>query len=268
MSMSFGSSSTDQKQKGKQDPWAPAVPYIKDFLPQIPQPTGVTPDQQAAAGQIKEVAGQGNPYAGDIDALAKDLFATGSYAPQVGGAYDDLSRRLTPTADGTNLDIENNPYIQRILQQTADDAQTRINAQFAAAGRDMSGYNQQAVARGVTQAQLPVLADLFSKEQGRTDAAARDLFEAGKGTATTQAGLDQLADQLRTAGIDVGKSAIDAELWGPNSVLQIDEQLKQLPFDELAKIAELLYGAGNLGKQTESKGSSSTSSFGLGVKLI
>lgn len=277
MSFSMGSreQTTQQNQTAVSNPYEPARDDVNRFLTQIDrtsrgggryQPNAA---EQAAFDQLRANAEAGNPYADQIGALANDLFATQSYAPQLQQGYADLERRLSGTADGANLDIENNPYISKMLSTVTNDAVNRVNSQFAAAGRDFSGYNQQALGRGITEAQLPVLAQLYQYEQGRSDAAARDLYAAKGETARGSAQLDQLRSSLRAMGIDVGNAALDAQNWGANQVLAIENQLRNLPYDELDRIAALLYPAAGLGGTTTTTGTSTTegSSSGFGGSL-
>ena len=272
MSFSFGSKSTKANTTGQSDPWDVAIPGITDVLNRI-QTAGsdagnVSSTTQSAFDQLITNAGNGNPFAGDISNLATQLFATPDRTGQVGDAYADLSRRLTPVADGLNQDVEENPYVQRMLQSTTDDAMNRVNSMFAGAGRDLSGAHMGATGRAVTNAQLPVLSDLFTHEQGRTDAAARDLYGAASSTATTQAGLDTNRAGLQQAGIGVGQAAIDAENYGPERTIQLEQALKSLPIDELSRLAELLFTAGGLGQQTQGTQKGTQTGFGFGAKLI
>ena len=169
------------------------------------------------------------------------------------------------------MNFMDNPYIKQMLTQVGNDASQRVNSQFAAAGRDLSGYNQQDVGRGVTAAQLPILFDQYNREQGRTDAAARDLYGAGNTTAQTVSGLDDNAMKMRALGIDTGKAALDARNYGDNQMINLEEQKKAIPFEGLSKIAELLYPAAKLGSQETGtstvKGKQSGFGFNLGSLL-
>lgn len=272
--MSFGSKTTktNQKTTGDVDPWDETVPYLKNLLAKTGSEMGAgtigaTGEQTAAYDALKQNAKAGNPFAGQIEALAGDQFDTPDRSGTVTAGYDDLQRRLSGTADGKNLSIDNNPLLQKMLTQVADDAQNRISAQFAAAGRDFSGAHQGAVAKGVAQAQTPLLLDFLTREQGRTDQAARDLFNAGGNTATTLSNLDQVRSALRSAGIDTAASALEARDAGPNAILNLEQQLKSLPYEDLSKIAALLFPAAGLGQQSEgtAKGTSTTSGFSLGI---
>lgn len=277
MSFSTGSKeqTTNQNQTSVSDPWKPAQDDVKRFLGKLDKaskgkgPFKPNANEMAAIDELRANAAAGNPWADEIGGLADSLFATESYAPQLQQGYSDLERRLSGTADGTNLDLENNPYIRDMLNNVTNNAVNRVNSQFAAAGRDFSGYNQQALGRGITEAQLPVLAQLYQHEQGRSDAAARDLYAAKGETARGSAQLDQLRDSLRAMGIDVGNAALDAQNWGANQMIAIEDKLKNLPYDELDRIAALLYPAAGLGGTVNTTGTSNTEqdstgfSFGL-----
>lgn len=172
---------------------------------------------------------------------------------------------MTPTADGQNLDLRNNSYLQNLLTQVGDDAQNRVNAQFAAAGRDSSGANQAAVGRGVTEAQAPLLLDMYNREQGRTDAAARDLFSGSGQTAQTIAGLDRARSDLRSQGVATTQAAMEARDAGANTRLRLEQQMRDLPYQNLAQLAQLLFPAAQLGGQSSGTGTSNTRTTGWGI---
>ena len=277
MSFSTGSKeqTTQQNQTAVTQPYEPARDDVNRFINQLGATTrGRGPYQPnatelAAFDELRANAEAGNPYADQIGGLANDLFGTQSYAPQLQQGYSDLERRLSGTADGTNLNLDNNPYIREMLDRVTSDATNRVNSSFAKAGRDFSGYNQRALGEGITAAQFPVLAQMYQHEQGRTDAAARDLYGAKGETARGSADLDKLRDGLRTMGIEVGNAGLAARDWGANQTLAIEEQLRNLPYDELDRIAALLYPAAGLGGTTNTTGTSNTegSSSGFSASL-
>lgn len=272
---SYGQSTTKTKgsSTGQADPWDVAIPALQDLIGQTGDllkngQGGVTSGQQTAFDELKGNAASAGQFAPQIKTLANDLFSTESQSPMVQDGYADFQRRLNPVADGANLDIMNDPQLAKLLQQVGDDAAGRVNASFAAGGRTGSGANQASVARGVGQAQLPVLVNQLNAEKGRTDAAARDLF-TGSGTAAGSiASLDQLANGERAKGVDVGQAAIAAENAPANTVLNLEEQMKNLPADYLAKLASILFPAGQLGQQESgtTKGKSNTSGFSVSAK--
>jgi hypothetical protein len=265
----FGKSKSKTKSSSQSDPWDVATPYITDFLskqvsPAVNASTSMTPAQSKAFRALKANAGAAVPYAEGADDLAMDLFGTKSRAPQVEQAYSDFSSRTTPVATGQNLDLENNPYISAMLAKSAGDAMTGVNEMFAGSGRSFSGAHMGEIGRAVTEAQLPTLANLYQYEQGRTDAANRDLMTQGSSAATTEANLDQVAANLRSMGIDVGKGAIDLKNLGPSQILEIEQQMKMLPYDQMERLASILFPAGQLGQQQQ--GTSSTKGTNIGAK--
>lgn len=276
MSLSFGSkkTKTNATSTSDTDPWDVAIPSLTDFIGRLDTAGAglgtVSETTRSAIDRLKTNAEGGNPYASDLDTLARDLFATPDRTGAVGDAYADLERRLTPTADGANLNIEENPYTQRVLQSTTDDAVNRLSSMFAGAGRDLSGAHAGALGKAVVNAQAPALMDQYTREQGRTDAAARDLYAAETGAATTSAGLDAARAGLRRAGGEVGDAALAARDYGPERTIELEEMLKTLPVDELSRLAEILFAAGGLGQQSRGtqQGTSKTSGMGASVKLI
>lgn len=284
MSFIFGGESTKQKATTHKtgttetDPWDVTIPYLEDLFKRVDSagsPLGtMSEDWTKALTQLKTNASQGNPYATDIDKVARDLFATPDRTPLVEGATADFKRRLAPVADGTNIDLNANPYVKQMLEQNATDVKDRINADFVAAGRDFSGYNQRAVGEGVSRATVPVLADLYKHETGRTDAAARDLFGGETGAASTMTDMDRVRSALRTAGVEVSDAALAAQNWGPQQIMALEEYAKTAPVDELKQLADILFAGAQLGGQgreestATTKGKSTTLSAKAGFKLI
>lgn len=257
-------------QTSQTDPWDETIPLLKEFLGNLPKPQGETGAETKAFGDLSAIAGKGDPNAAAIQGVAKNFLGTQSRAPIVTDAYGTYQNRMRDVADGKNQDIGNDPHLQQLLTQVGDDAQNRTRAQFAAAGRDMSGMEGQTVARGTGQAQLPILMDQLNRERARTDAAAGNVFAAGNTTTSTAANADQAAAAMKMLGIDASKSALDAKTWGPSQILNLEQQKKSLPYSNLSMLAELLFPAAQLGEQRQ--GTSSTKgkskSMGFGLKLI
>lgn len=277
MSFLFGSSSSKTKtsQQSQTEPWAPAIPYLGRFLQDIDatrSTLGPSGDQLDAFASLKQKAAQGNQFAGDISKLASDAFGTTSRAGMVDDAYTRLQGQLGDVAAGKNLDIMSDPRIAAMLEQVGNDVQSRISGAFAAAGRDITGNaaGQQAIGKGVTAAQLPILMQEFARQQGRTDAAARDLYGAGSSAATTGQQLDANALATRAGGVDVSNAALAARDMPENTILNLDQQLKRMPLEDLSLYANLLLPTAGLGGQqsgegtSATKGSSSKIGFGLG----
>ncbi|MCV0371716.1 tail fiber domain-containing protein [Filomicrobium sp.] len=267
--MSFGSSKQKQDQTSQTDPWGPAVPAIKSYLKQVMSVgnTAATPDQTAAFDQLKANASAGNPFEGSLTKAANDALGYDNSAQSdlVGNAYGALQDNLGSYASGEHLDPMSNPQMQAMLQTVGNDVQDRINRMFAGAGRDLSGSNQQAVARGVTAAQLPLLLNQYNQNQQNQIGAASTLFSAGTQTAGTQAQLDQILQNLRMSGVDLSKAAVDAQNYGPNAILNLEQQQQQLPYENLAMLGSLLLPIAGLGGTTNQQGESKGTQWGISL---
>lgn len=273
-SSSSGNSTTNSNSQS--DPWDVTIPFLSQFIKDLDSTrslAGPTGDQLDAFAQLKQRAAGGNPYAPAIGALATDqLGGVPSRSGAVTSAYDALKAQLGDVASGKNLDIMSNPQIQAMLANVGNDAQNRVNSLFAAAGRPISGNvaGQVAMGKGITEAQLPILFNEYARQQGRTDAAARDLNTAGTSAATTAQGLDANALAGRAAGVDTAGKAIDAANYGDNTILNLDQQLKSMPTTDLANYESLLLPVSGLGGQQQgtSNTKSSQTGFSLGASLF
>jgi hypothetical protein len=168
--MSFGKSSKSQttQQSQKTDPWAPAIPYLKSFLGDVDAAKGnlgPTGDQLDAFALLKQNAAEGMPYLDQIKQLGADQLGTVSRTGMVDEAYGGLKSSLADVAAGKNQDILSDPRIQAMLAEVGDNVQNRIQGVFAGVGRDVSGNaaGQQAIGKGVTAAQLPILFNEFAR---------------------------------------------------------------------------------------------------------
>lgn len=269
---SFGDSKKTTTQESEQDPWDVATPYIKDFLGRLNKnSTGVgeiTQGQTDALTQLQQNAKTGNPYAGDIDTLARDMLGAKSNSGLVRDGYDQFKAQQDPLARGDNVaGFMNDPQLRALLDSVGTDVASRVNSQFAGAGRDLSGKNQNSIARGITSATAPILVEQLSREKARSDAASRDLFAASGQAASGITSADQAASALRAAGIDVGDKALAAKDYGATRSLEVESAKKKLPVDELSWLAEMLYGAGQLGSQSKGQSTTKAQEFKLGGRL-
>lgn len=274
MSFSYGQSKSKSStaSSSQTDPWDVTIPYLQDFLGKLdtakPNP-GPTAGQRDAYGNLLETAKGGNPYAADMDALSKQLFGAPDRTAGVAEATDALGRRIGDVADGKTLDVMNDPRLQAMLTQVADTAKNTVNAQFAAAGRDLSGANQGAVAKGITEAQTPLLLQQYNTERQAQLDAAKTLYGAETGEATTSGQLDQIRAQLGAQGVTTAEKALEALTWGDNQTINLEQQLKTLGIQDMAQLAAILFPAAGLGAQESgtSQTSGKSSGFGIGASL-
>ena len=169
-------------------PWAATSGLLGNLLDRI---GGLSPDLTAAElgafGQLAANASAGNPWASRIGGVADTLLAGGGpdRTPTVNAAYDQYRAALTPFARGDYLDPAADPALRSYLDVLKDDVSNQVNGMFAGAGRDLSGMNQQALARGITQAEAPVLLDAYNRAVAGQRSAIDALYGAGGQTAGT-----------------------------------------------------------------------------------
>lgn len=262
------------------NPWAATTPYLEDFLSRLrTASTGagtVTPGQSAAYGAIASNADRTAQFTPDIEALTRDLFRTESTSPMATDAYRRLEGQIGATASGAGVNPMDDPSFKALIDSVGADAMNRINSMFAGAGRDLSPENSAAITRAVTSATAPILVDQFNRNIDRQTSAASALYGAGTETARTTDALDASAMERRTQGIQTATAALDALNLPAQTRLQIEEQLKRLPIEELGTVAQQLFAAAGLGgstsgtqtQQQRMTGTSKTSGseWGLGFK--
>lgn len=244
------------------NPWSKTIPGLESYLSSLTSRINAsgtpTQGQSTAADQYRATLQPGqNPYSFETDRLVNDMFGTASRSGDVMAAYGDLDQRLRSTANGENVNLNANPYVAAMMDKSARDATTRVNEMFANAGRDFSGANMAAVGTAVTEAQQPILAQLYQYEQGRSDDAARALFDARTGSATTAQGLDRDATNTRTGALGVasGGQALADQIAASKSDVAADRYnfetaLADKSLQDFSQLGQLLYGAAGLGSST------------------
>jgi hypothetical protein len=249
-----GQSSSTQTQQSQTAPWEAAQPILKDILGQLGtglNDTALTGAETGALNTLQSNAAQGNPFAGQISGYAQSLLNGGganAQASNVQGNLNTLQSQLTPYADGSL--IGNNPALAAQLAQIQSDVGNSVNGQFAAAGRDFSGANQQAYGRGVAAGEAPVIAAQYNQDVANQFNAANALYNAGNTTAGTLSGLQQnfLANQGQ--GVTAAQSALAAQNFGANATLAEEAQRRGIPVQALGLLSQIGVPIAGLGSQT------------------
>lgn len=249
-----GQSSSTQIQQAQSAPWEAAQPMLKSILGQLGtglNNTGLTSAESGALDQLSQNAARGNSYAGQISSYAQSLLGGGGANAQAGnvqGNLDTFVDRLKPYASGGM--VGNNPALAAQLAQIQTDVTNGVNSQFAAAGRDFSGANQMALARGVAAGQAPVIAAQYNQDVANQINAANALYNAGNTTANTLGGMQQnyLANQGQ--GVAAGQSALDAQNYGANAALAAEAQRRGIPVQALSLLAQIGVPIAGLGTQS------------------
>jgi hypothetical protein len=262
-----GQSTSTQTQQSQTAPWAAAQPILQTILGQIGtglNNTGLTSAESSALDTLRNNAGLGNPYAGQISDYARSLLSGGGANAQAGNVSDNMAAyrtSLTPYANGSM--IGNNPALTAQLAQIQSDVGNSVNSQFAAAGRDFSGANQMAYGRGVAAAEAPVIAAQYNQDVANQLAAANALYNAGNTTASTLTGMQQnyLANQGQ--GVTAAKSALDAQNYGANATLAEEAQRRGIPMQALGMLAQIGVPIAQLGSQSSGSGTSTQEKSGI-----
>lgn len=228
-----GTSTQESKQTSQTSPWGAALPALNGAVSglnaQLPN-AGLTPTETSALDAWKANAQAGNPYAGSISELAKGLLGGGGAKANDAGISSNLAGYqglLSPYASGSM--IGNNKALQDQLSAITNDVTNQVNSQFAAAGRDGSAANLQALGRGIAQGTAPVIAGQYNQDVANQFNAANSLFNAGN----TSYGLlnqnNQQANANAQAGVGVGTAALDANNWGASQLLNEEAQRRGIP---------------------------------------
>jgi len=255
-----GKSTSETTQSATTSPWAPAQPVLNSILDKVQTGvlnTGLNPAENGALNQLSSNASAGNPFTGQITNLANNLLNGGGATDQAGnisGALDQYKSQLTPFANGSM--VGQNQGLLDQLRQIQTDVSNSVNSQFAAAGRDFSGSNQQALARGVAAGQAPVIAAQYNQDVQNQLGAAGSLYNASNTTAGALSGLNQQKLANQAQGVTTSQSALDAQNYAPMQQLAIESQRRGIPLQNLGLLAQIGIPIAGLGGQ--STGQSST----------
>ncbi|HSE58221.1 MAG TPA: hypothetical protein VLA99_05925 [Nitrospiraceae bacterium] len=168
------------------------------------------PNLQALTGQATNIA---NTAAGNFGAGQPNLGAARGYVGDVlAGKY-----------------LNGNPAIAQMLARLRGDTLGAVNSNYAGAGRYGSAYHDNAVARGVADAEAPILYQNYSDEMGRMGEAANaaqgmsaadyNAALAGLGVSAElpYTGSNALANSLGalfSGGQDKSKQTGASPIWG------------------------------------------------------
>lgn len=175
----MGSKKTVQKN----DPWAPAQPYILKNLQQQdnvfsstqPQLEGYAQQQRDTYGRIAPGAEQG-----------------------IMGAQALVNRNLS----GANL--QGNPYLDAILGETRDNVSARVGDEFGSAGRFGGGMHQAILARELASAENQARYGDYAQERAYQQDA---IGQAGNMMQGSQAILNNAAE-LPWIGVQAANGAV------------------------------------------------------------
>lgn len=232
-----GSSTQTTKSTSQATPYGPAQGTIDNILGQLntqANNAGLNATENSALDTLTKNAQDGNPYVGQISNLATGLLNGGGAQANdsaIKSNLTDYQGLLTPYANGSM--IGSNSALQAQLDQISRDVASRVNSQFAAAGRDSSGMNQQTLARGIAEGTAPVIAAQYNTDVDRALGAANSLYGAGNTTYGMLNQTQQAANGNAVQGIDVGSAALQAKDSPANQLLNIEQLRRSIPTSNL-----------------------------------
>jgi hypothetical protein len=265
-----GESKQTTTQQSETNPWAPAQDTLKGILGQLnsylPQ-TGITGAQTNALNTIEQNAAGVGQYAPAVQDYTKNLLGGGGAMNQAGAInqnYLDYQKAMQPLASNTNYNPYDTPGLKDALSTLTSDITNRVNGSFAAAGRDFSGGNSQALGRGLTQGLAPTLVSQYNQNVQNQQGAAGNLYNAGNTNAGLLSGLRQQDLANRGAGlasIGAGQEALNS---GATNTLAAEAQRLGIPLQNLGLLAQIGVPIAGLGGT--SSGTSNTTNQMSGVQ--
>lgn len=244
-----GKSKTSQTQTSTLAPYEPASGALKGLLGgiqnMVPQAGMLTPGVQSAINKVQDDISSINPT---IMSGARGLLNGGGAQNNdnaIRANLDTYRGMLMPTASGSNIGV--NPALKAQLDQITTDVTNQTNSAWAAAGRDGSPGNFQALARGIASGVAPILAAQYNTDADRALNAASSLYNAGNSTYGLLNGTQNLANSNIVAGTRVGADA----LTNSNAALQEELQRFGIPASQLQTLLGMVSPvAAQFGTQT------------------
>jgi len=176
-----GKSSSQQQSQTVSQPWGPTQQPLTDLVNNVVANNATLPD-----------------YSPQTAGLANNLLSNQpNYNQNAQDYYNTYAQGLSPFTNANYLDPMSNPYLGTAMQTLNSDITNQINDMFAANGRQDSGLNQQALARGLSQGEAQLLMNQYNTNANNYLGAQSSLY--GAGNATNQGILGNALTGLNTA---------------------------------------------------------------------
>jgi hypothetical protein len=258
-----GKSSQTTTQNSTTAPWAEAQPALQGILSQLQgnlANTGVTGAENNALTNIVNNSSAGSAtYAPMVADYAKTLLSGGGATDQSGNVnqnFLDYKSYTQPLASNTNYNPYDTPGFRDAIDTMKSDITNQVNGSFAAAGRDFSGANFNALGRGITSGIAPTIAAQYNQNIQNQQGAADRLFSGGNTNAGILAGLQQQKLSNQGQGVTAAGQAVDTANAGSNAALMAEAQRRNIPVQSLGLLAQIGVPIAALGSQ--SQGTSTT----------
>lgn len=266
-----GTSKQTTTQNSTTAPWTAAQPALQGILSQLQGNLGNTGVTGAESGALDTIVNNSNAgsatYSPLVSSYAKDLLSGGGALDQAGNVNSNYQRyvdQTNPLASNTNYNPYDTPGFRDAISTLTSDITQGVNGQFAAAGRDFSGANSQALSRGILQGVAPTIAAQYNQNVQNQQGAAGNLYNAGNTNAGILSGLQQQKLANQGQGVTAAGQAVDTANAGANATLMAEAQRRGIPVQSLGLLAQIGIPIAGLGNQ--SSGTSTTTNQMSGVQ--
>lgn len=246
--------SSKQSTSSQTQPWTPAIPLLNQELGSISgMYNNYMPSQyeNAAYGRLKNQAGN-IPNLGPQAAGVAQGFLSGDPSGLLGPALSNYQGNVNPIA-GASLDPMQTPGIQNALGTVRNDVTNSVNGMFAGAGRDLSGANQQNLARGISQGESNLLLNQYNQN-------VQNAMNANNGLLGAAGATSGAMSQNQGLGLAAGSALPGMYMQGPLAQIAAGNMQRTAPMQGLAQLLGLTLPIAGLGQEGEST-TTSTPSF-------
>lgn len=228
-----GTSKTTQTQSSSLAPYEPASGALQGILGKIGTianntGTTTTPGQTGILDQTQADVGKLNP--GILNGATSLLNGGGAQANDsaIRSNLADYKAGMAPYTDAGYSTV-NSPEVRAALDQIRTDATTGINSSWAAAGRDGSPGNFQALGRGIAAAEAPLILDQANKDIATRTGALGSVYNNANTSYGLLNGTQGAANNNIAAGAGVGSAA----LTNDNTALTAELARTGIPISQL-----------------------------------
>lgn len=234
-----GTSNSTQTSSATLAPYSPASGPMNGILGQLgsmaPQAGTLNAGQTDALGRVIS-SSQGTPnFQPQINAGSYGLLNGGgaqsndaAIKSNLGGYSAGMSTYTDP-----NYSTVNSAPVRAALNQVATDTTNNVNGSFAAAGRDGSPGNTQALARGIASAEAPIILNQANQDTATRTGALNSVYGAGNNTYGILNGNQAQANTNFSNGIGSIGAGVTANNAAPTAEINAASQYFGIPASQL-----------------------------------
>jgi hypothetical protein len=234
-----GTSTSKQTSTSQLAPYDPAASSLTGILGSVnklvPQAGTLSTGEQGVLNQVINNSSNQPNYAPQINSGTMGLLNGGGAQNNDAAIKSNLSGLqngiLGTTASGAN--IGNNPALKAQLDQITTDVTNQTNGAWAAAGRDGSPGNSQALGRGIAAGVAPVIAQQYNTDTTNALNAAGTLYNAGNTSYGLLNSNQNQANQNFTNGVGSVSSGLEAQNAAPTAAINAYSQMFNIPASQL-----------------------------------